>query len=283
MLRRVALKLGKVAPTRRDPVVPERYDFGARINIADKYNDQYSKHLMRVALDGVSIATPLDEGGRLRTRVQYNSFVAPCATLIGNVEIWDNASVWYGVLIRADVNLVRIGAYANIQDNTTIHEALAPLSLDHDGSTIVGHFSTVGHGCKLQGCTIEEECLVGLGSVLNEDSYMEKNSMLGAGSVLARGARIPTGEIWVGNPAKFFRMLTAEEIERLRPDAERYWEVAEQHKEEFYLPYGTAYLEAEKLGLPVGWKEDFWGDKYLKTKPPRKLKYDAFDAETKLY
>lgn len=243
-----------------DPRLTDAYMKGMPINIADRYHDTHCKHRMRMRMPGDSIATPLLDNKR--TRVAFSSFIAPSATLIGNVEVWDNASVWYNVVLKADVNLVRIGAFVNIQDNTTVCEALAPLSADHDGSTIVGHYTTVGHNCKLQACTIEEECLVGLGSTLNEDSYMEKHSMLGAGSVLMRGARVPTGELWVGNPAKFLRMLTTEEIESFKEGAMKYWAEAYKHKQEFYLPVGTAYIEAEELGLPIGYTENFWGPRY---------------------
>jgi len=245
---------------------PGDYVGGARLNYAYKYDDLYDMHRTRLTLTGDSIATPLLTGKR--SKASFRSFIAPSASVIGNVEIWDCASVWYNVVLKGDVNLIRIGAYVNIQDNTTICEAIAPLSLDHDGSTIIGHYTTVGHACKLQACTIEDECLVGLGSVLNEDSYMEKQSMLGAGSVLARGARVPTGELWVGNPAQFKRMLTDDEVADLRKSAQHYWKNASVHKQEFYLPVGTQYLEAEKLGYPVGWTEDFWGNKYPKEYVP---------------
>ncbi len=76
-----------------------------------------------------------------------------------------------------------------------ITEALNPLGPDHDGSTIIGHYVTVGHKCLLRACTIEDECLVGMGSVLEEGSYMEHKSMLGAGSVLMKGARVASGEV----------------------------------------------------------------------------------------
>lgn len=243
----------------------QKYDLHTRKNIAWKYDDLWDKHKTRLTLPGRSIAYPLQEDNTMKVLWQPNAFIAPSATLVGAMEIWDDASIWYNVIIKADVNLVRIGAYVNVQDNTVIHEALAPLSLDHDGSTIIGHFSTIGHGCLLKACTIEEECLVGMGSILNEGSYMETHSMLGAGSVLERGARVPTGELWVGNPAKFLRMLTEDEIEHIKISAEKYAEVAKEHMDEFYLPYGQQYLEAEKAGYPIGWTEDFWGKKYPKT------------------
>jgi len=231
-----------------------RYKRGGveRINIASEYQDlDYNKHRMRVNLPGRAIATPLKP--RLSTSVSYVSFIAPSATLAGNVEVWDYSSVWYGCVIKADVNLVRIGAFSNIQDNTTIYEALGPLSEVHDGSTVVGHHVTVGHSCHLSACTIEDECLVGMGSILQEGSYMETQSMLGAGSVLARGARVPTGELWLGNPAKFVRKLTDAELHSFKEHARKYSQLAYTHKQQF-LPHGTQYIEAEKLGLKVGWQ-----------------------------
>lgn len=222
-----------------------------RINIAHQYTDKYSKHRMRINLDGRAIATPLKD--RLSTSVSNLSYVAPSATVAGNVEVWDYSSVWYGCVIKADVNLVRIGAFTNVQDNTTISEALEPLSAVHDGSTVLGHHVTVGHSCHLTACTVEDECLVGMGSILQEGSYMETHSMLGAGSVLERGARVPSGELWVGSPAKFARHLTAAEIANFRTHARKYAELAGQHKDQF-LPHGTQYIEAEKEGHEIGWK-----------------------------
>jgi len=222
-----------------------------RINVANLYKDNYCKHRMRINLDGRAIATPLKD--RLSTSVSNLSYVAPSATIAGNVELWDYSSVWYGCVITADVNLIRIGAFTNIQDNTTIHEAQGPLSSVHDGSTVIGHNVTVGHSCHLTACTIEDECLVGMGSILLEGSYMETHSMLGAGSVLTRGARVPSGELWVGSPATFARHLTTAEIANFKKHARKYGEVARTHKLQF-MPHGTQYIEAEKLGYEVGWK-----------------------------
>jgi len=94
-----------------------------------------SKHRQQVSLGPADEATP---------KVAPNAYVAPCATLAGNVEVWDQSSIWYGCVIRADVRLIRIGARTNIQDRTVITEAHHPLHADHDGSTIVGHNVTVG-------------------------------------------------------------------------------------------------------------------------------------------
>jgi len=223
-----------------------------RINIANTlYKDQYDKHRTLIDLEGTSIASNIKP--RLTTEIANTSFIAPSATVAGNVELWDNSSIWYGCIVKADVNLIRIGVFTNIQDNTVISEAKEPLSDLHDGSTIIGHHVTIGHGCHLTACTIEDECLVGMGSILQEGSYMEKFSMLGAGSVLPKGARVQTGELWVGNPAKFFRYLTDEEVHSFRKQARAYYETAHTHDDQF-LPHGTLYIEAEKQGIKVGWQ-----------------------------
>jgi carbonic anhydrase/acetyltransferase-like protein (isoleucine patch superfamily) len=159
--------------------------------------------------------------------------------------VWSGSSIWYGVTLRGDVRSVCIGSYTNIQDNSIVTEAHHPLDVDHDGSTIIGHYVTVGHNCVLRGCTIESECLVGIGSVLTEGSYMERNSMLAAHSVLLPNDRIPSGELWAGNPARFVRKLTEEEKENIKYLAKRYFELSRVHNEEFYLPYNFAYIETQ--------------------------------------
>eukprot|EP01090_Pellita_catalonica_P008566 TRINITY_DN1951_c0_g1_i2.p1 TRINITY_DN1951_c0_g1~~TRINITY_DN1951_c0_g1_i2.p1 ORF type:complete len:225 (-),score=16.85 TRINITY_DN1951_c0_g1_i2:37-660(-) len=190
----------------------------------------------------------------MQCKMANDSFVAPSATLIGNVEVWDRASIWYNVIVRANTRLVRIGACTNIQDDTVITEADRELNEDHDGSTIVGHMVTVGHGCKLNACTIEDECIVGMGSTLGEGSYMEKHSILGAGSVLLPWARVPSGQLWLGNPAKYVRDLTHEEMEAFVPIAEGYVQNGYLHAREY--ENSAHYLDATDAGLELGYKTD---------------------------
>jgi len=214
---------------------------------SQKFNDIYCKHQQKVAFSYWPLKKSIP-------KIQVNVFVAPCALISGNVEIWSNSSVWYGCVIRGDVNLIRIGTDTNIQDGTVIQEALQPLDEDHDGSTIIGHEVTIGHGCFLRACTIEDQCLVGMGSTLEEGSYMERNSILGANSLLTRGSRIPNGQLWMGNPAKFARNLTESELMNLPMQAKHYIVLAQKHFDEFYLP-SHAYLDAERKGIEVGFKE----------------------------
>jgi len=183
-----------------------------------------------------------------------DSFIAPSATLCGHVELYGNASIWYGVVINGTNKYVRIGQFSNIQDNTTIMDSFENLDLDHDGSAIVGHYVTVGHSCHLRACTIENCCLVGMGSILSDGSYMEEGSILGANSVLLPHDRIPSGQLWAGLPARFIRDFTEQELTQIQEGAIRYGTFARKHKETFYFDNSTAYIDAEKLGIDVGWK-----------------------------
>lgn len=206
-----------------------------------KYSDKWDKTKQLVDLEIGFYA------GK-RPRVSSDSWIAPNAVLAGNVEVWDKASIWYGVTIRGDVNLVRIGNFANIQDNTVVEEATKQIAPDHDGSVIVGHNTVVGHSCLLRGCTLESEVLVGMGSKLLEGSYMETKSQLGAGSVLEKNQRVPAGQLWAGVPARFIRDLTDPEIAAIKSLSETYYSLSLQHKETFSLS-GDRHVLAEQAGF----------------------------------
>jgi len=164
------------------------------------------------------------------TKASDKVLITATSVLSGNVMIWPYSSIWYGSVIRGDHSAVKIGSYTNIQDNSVITD-VPPISLEHDGSVVIGHFVTIGHGCYLKGCTVESNCLVGMGSVLEEGSYMEKHSMLGTGSTLQKGARVLSGQLWIGKPAKFVRNLTGDEIEAIEESGRFYFEQSGEHKE----------------------------------------------------
>eukprot|EP01126_Amoeba_proteus_P003427 TRINITY_DN1113_c0_g1_i11.p2 TRINITY_DN1113_c0_g1~~TRINITY_DN1113_c0_g1_i11.p2 ORF type:complete len:122 (-),score=16.08 TRINITY_DN1113_c0_g1_i11:47-412(-) len=118
---------------------------------------------------------------------------------------------------------------------------------------MIGHYVTVGHSCLITAATIEDFCVVGSKSVLKEGSYMETRSQLGAASVLEKGQRIPTGQLWAGNPAKFIRNLTDEEISSFQDRAEDYTRLAGVYLEKFFLK-STLYQIAEKSQPNVGYQ-----------------------------
>jgi len=164
-------------------------------------------------------------------KIARTAFVAPSASIVGAVELAERTSVWYGSVIKAHRRLIRIGRFTNVQDDCTIEEADRDLNPDHDGSTIIGHYVTIGHRCFLKACTVENFALVGMGSTLCEGSYMEHHSMLAAGSVLPSNARVLSHQLWMGNPAKYRRDLTHEELDRIKKNAWQYGQLAITHIE----------------------------------------------------
>jgi carbonic anhydrase/acetyltransferase-like protein (isoleucine patch superfamily) len=152
-----------------------------------------------------------------------NVFVAPGAYVIGDVEIGNNASIWYGSVVRGDIHYVRIGAGTNIQDGTVVH-------VTHDtGPVVVGSDVTIGHRVVLHGCTVEDLALVGMGSVVLDGAVVEKYSMVAAGAVVTPGTVVQSGMLFAGLPAKPLRELTAEEMRSFEESAAHYREYAEAH------------------------------------------------------
>jgi len=177
--------------------------------------------------------------------VAVDAFVAPNVVLAGAVDIQDRATVWYGSVLRGDLNRIVVGFSSSIGDKCVLHAAsTAPTGLSAE--TLIGKYSTIGSYSTLRSCTVEDEAVVGQRCVLLEGSLVEMNSVLGSGSVLPPGRRVPAGELWAGNPARFVRTLTHDEILAIPGLASGLRELAQEHSQEF-LPYGTAYLEVEKL------------------------------------
>lgn len=146
--------------------------------------------------------------------VHSSAFVADDAIVIGDVEIGEDASIWFGSIVRGDVNHIRIGARTNIQDATVIHVS----SKTH--STILEHEVTVGHRVTLHGCYIETGCLIGIGAILLDGVRVGANSLVAAGSLLTPGTEIPPGSMVMGSPARVKRPLTDEEL----ADLPRFWQ-----------------------------------------------------------
>ncbi|MBA5255699.1 gamma carbonic anhydrase family protein [Enterococcus hirae] len=136
-------------------------------------------------------------------------FIAPNATVVGDVELAESVTVWYQAVIRGDSNTVKVGARTNIQDGTVIH-------VDHDAPVEIAENVTVGHQCMLHGCTIEKGALIGMGSTILNHAVIGENSLIGAGSLVTEGKVIPPNVLAFGRPAKVIRPLTEEEIEKNR-------------------------------------------------------------------
>ena len=131
-----------------------------------------------------------------------NVFVAPGAKVIGDVHIGSESSIWYGCILRGDVNEIRIGARTNIQDGTVIH-----VSSKGQG-TYIGDDIAVGHMALLHACTLEDRAFVGMKAVIMDGAVVETGGMVAAGALITPGKRVKTGELWTGWPAKYARPLT---------------------------------------------------------------------------
>ena len=137
-----------------------------------------------------------------KPRIDEQAVVADGAVVLGDVTIEKDVSIWYNAVIRGDVNSISIGEGTNIQD-------LAVLHVDADASLAIGKNVTIGHGAILHGCTIKDQALIGM--VLN-GAVIGKGSMIAAGALVLQNTVVPDGALYMGNPAKFRRMLTEEEL-----------------------------------------------------------------------
>jgi carbonic anhydrase/acetyltransferase-like protein (isoleucine patch superfamily) len=145
---------------------------------------------------------------------------------VGDVEIGPGSSVWFGTVVRGDVNHVRIGARTNLQDHTVVHVT------SHTHPTVVGDDVTVGHRVTLHGCTVKDRCLVGIGAIVMDGAVVGEDAMVGAGSLVPPGMVVPPGMLALGSPARVKRGLTQEEIAFFRKSAAAYAGYAEAYRRE---------------------------------------------------
>ncbi|KAK6150653.1 hypothetical protein DH2020_015585 [Rehmannia glutinosa] len=178
--------------------------------------------------------------------VEKGAFVAPSASITGDVYVGPSSSIWYGCVLRGDANSISIGAGTNIQDNSLVHVAKSNLggkvlpTLIGDNVTVgtfwilrdMLHIGWTGHSAVLHGCTVEDETFVGMGATLLDGVIVEKHAMVAAGALVRQNTRIPAGEVWGGNPAKFLRKLTDDEIAFISQSAINYANLAQAHAAE---------------------------------------------------
>ncbi len=147
--------------------------------------------------------------------IHPSAFIASNATLLGDVTIGEDASVWYNTVLRGDINRIVVGKGSNVQDGSVLH-----LSAEH--GCLIGDYVTVGHMAMLHACTIGNECLIGMGAIILDGAEIGERSIIGAGALVTQGKQIPPGSMVLGSPAKVVRALTGEEQSGLREWAERY-------------------------------------------------------------
>lgn len=179
--------------------------------------------------------------------VSSDAFVAPNATVVGEVDLGLKSSVFYGAVLRGDQNSIRVGAYSSIGDRATVTTTKSVEGHVSAGVSIGNHV-VVGPGASLCSCTLEDGSSVGAGAVVMEGALVETTARVAEGSVVHPGRRIPAGQLWAGNPAVFVRNLTKTELAEASHHAEDMAEQAQEHAHEF-LPFSAVYQSAEALGV----------------------------------
>jgi carbonic anhydrase/acetyltransferase-like protein (isoleucine patch superfamily) len=157
-------------------------------------------------------------------KIDEGAFIAPNSSIIGDVTIGKGSGVWFNCVIRGDVEPITIGENTNIQDGTVIHCTRG------GGKTVIGDDVTIGHKALLHACILQDGCFVGMGAILMDGVVVETGGMVAAGSLVTPNKRIKKGEIWAGNPAKFFRNMTQEEVDYIMISANNYLKHVDEYK-----------------------------------------------------
>ena len=181
--------------------------------------------------------------------VTNDTFIAPNASVIGDVTNWDQSSVWYGAVVRADSqHPITIGFTSSVGEGSVVSTLSKNGSLKTGFPPVchIGHYVTVGAGSVLKSCRVDDLVVIGEKCTILEGSLVEANVILEPGTVVPPYARIPSGQKWGGNPAKFVSNLTPDEVEGIKKQALEIHNQAREHIVE-YLPVGNTYIQLEEL------------------------------------
>ena len=144
-------------------------------------------------------------------------YIAANTTVVGDVQLGNNVSIWYGAVLRGDSGKITIGDNSNVQDNCVLHECVT-----------LGAGCSVGHGAILHGCTVGDHCTIGMGAIVLDGAVIGDNCLVGAGAVVTGKMNAPAGSLILGNPAQVVKPLKPEQLESIRANAEHYVELAKQ-------------------------------------------------------
>ena len=159
----------------------------------------------------------------ITTSINKNTYISESVDIIGKVNVEENVNIWFGTRLRGDMNNIIIGENTNIQENSVVHE-------DINSPCIIGKNVTIGHGTIIHGCSISDNVLVGMGSIILNNAKIGKNTIIGAGSLVTQGKEFPEGVLILGNPAKVIRQLTEAEIESIQRSADNYVSLSKKYK-----------------------------------------------------
>ena len=158
-----------------------------------------------------------------KPKIHPTAFVHETAEIIGKVTLDKDSSIWPYCVLRGDVDEIVIGEGTNVQDNTVIHT-------NEGKPTILGKRISVGHSVILHGCTVKDDCIIGMGSIVLDQAVVEEECIVGAGAVVSPGTKIPKGSMALGVPAKIARPLKPEEIEHIKWNAREYYKLSDSHR-----------------------------------------------------
>ncbi|WP_309125568.1 gamma carbonic anhydrase family protein [Kocuria sp.] len=157
-------------------------------------------------------------------RIDPSAFVAPTATVVGDVELGPGSGVFYGAVVRGDRSSVRLGARSNLQDNVVVHS-------DPEHPCTIGAGVSVGHGAVVHGCTVEDDVLVGMNATVLNGAVIGAGSLVAAGAVVLEGTVVPPRSLVAGVPARVRRELTEQEQEKVRANARTYVQLSAEHRQ----------------------------------------------------
>jgi len=157
--------------------------------------------------------------------ISQSAFVAPTASVIGDVYVGDSASIWFNVVLRGDVNSIRIGCRTNIQDGTIVHVS----AVMHP--TVIGDRVLIGHAAVIHACTLMNDCFVGMGAIVMDGAVVEEKAMVAAGALVPPGKKVKSGQLWAGRPARYVRDLTSAELREFSKQTRRYVQLGKSYNE----------------------------------------------------
>jgi len=218
-------------------------NMGASIEVV-KYMERLVPSTRIVSVNGVAPALP-----------GANNFIAPSASVIGNVTIGEHSSVWYGATVRGDVNTIKIGSRTSVGDRAVVH--VAKIQSDHP--TNIGDNVTIGAGAIVHACTIEDLVIVGESAQIMDGASLSTNSVIAPAAIVTPGTKVPSGELWAGSPAKKLRSLSADEIASISESAHDTLELAYLHAVENSKDY-RQLIEEEEDRLDRKLRKKAWFD-----------------------
>ena len=181
----------------------------------------------------------------LRPRLAPGAWVAPTAAVVGDVTLAEGASVWYGASLRGDVHWIEVGAGSNVQDNATVHVSRGT------HPCLLKERVTVGHNAVVHGCTVEDDCLIGMGAVVLDGAVIGAGSIVGAGALVTMDTVVPPRSLVLGSPARVVRTLSDEEVERNVANARHYVRLARMYRQEdtrAVAPEANPFYEDRRRG-----------------------------------